>query len=1120
MANFNIYSSSAGSGKTFTLTKEYLKLILANNDANFFKQILAITFTNDAAQEMKERILHSLKAISEVESFDETSGSWVMYENVLKELNETQVKSNAPIFTKEIIQNHAAKAFKNIIADYSDFSVKTIDSFVNQLVNSFSEELDLPFNFETSLDGEMILREAAERLIEKAGLENQDEITENLRYFIDESIKNGIGWNSIANEISSFGKHLINDQFLEMTSQIHSLNSKDIRKISKQIAEFMAKFEKDVQELGEKACQLIENNGIKIDDFYYSSTGIGKYFENVRDNFIDKIFVSRYDNGLNNRQTETLLNDKWFGGKTTPQAKQNIDSIKQDLIDIHEQVKKLSEENRSKYQLFKLLKPNLKKLILLNELKTEFEQVLRDKGQVYIAEFNRKIIELLAKEPVEFIYEKIGNRYKHIMVDEFQDTSEIQFSNLLPLIENSLGENNFNLLVGDAKQAIYRWRGGKMELIVHLYQKNSKKQSHIGSGIYSNINPKSLDTNFRSSENIIDFNNSLFEFIKTQSEGEFSLMKDAYGTFEQKKPPHVKKGGEVSITFLEQSTSKKNTNDESEGVLGYDETSLNKILSLIQEAKAKNFAFKDIAILCRKNAKAAIIANHLNKNNIPLISRDSLLLNNLPIIRFLAAFLKFVDSPENTLVKSELLYLYYQVILQKTPVETDNLLINDAISNNNCEKMLVILSSKNEKPIDWADLLKSNIYELTEKTIKYFNLFELTNQKNYLFRFLDVVMDFGIRESNHLQDFLNHWDKKKFSGTMSVKSPSDQDAVTITTIHRSKGLEYPIVILPFADWEVSPNQYSEFWADLNHLNYSELSSKGIKLSTAPFKLKMGTNEIPKEKLIPETLADQYKREEEAIFIENINLLYVALTRPVEKLFIISSRKERNNADKPIKNISDIFIQYLESLNLYQSQEETFTLFEGDVQKSAPKKQASNPEILLENIVIDNKWNKLNLKRASAKIYGDNLLEKGVEKGNIVHTAFAKIYSKKDVDRAINEMLFEGIISPVEEEELRASINRVLNLPELSKLFEEGLIVHNERDILGKFIQTQRPDRVVIKDDTVYIIDYKTGKMNDLLHEKYLKQISGYGSLYKQMGYKHIQMMIVYLENNQIITQVA
>lgn len=1113
MSNFNIYSSSAGSGKTFTLTKEYLKLILSQDDANYFKKILAITFTNDAAQEMKERILHSLKAIGDIDNFNEASDTWIMFENVLSELNTVQNSNNQPVFTKENIQKNAAKAFKNIIADYSDFSVKTIDSFVNRLVSSFTEELSLPFNFETSLDGELILREAAERLIEKAGLENQEEVTENLQNFIKESIDNGKSWNSIAQELSKFGGHLINDQFFVMVSQIHSLSSKDIKEIAENISNFMGKFEKDAKVLGQTAWDLIQSKNLELADFYYGNNSIGRYFLNVKDNFIKNIFESEYTDGLNSYQRKTIENDTWTAAKAKPDVIQRIDSIKDELIDIHNQIKTHSDTNRSKYQLFKLLKPNLGKLILLNELKSEFEQVLRDKGQIFIAEFNRKIIELLEKEPIEFIYEKIGNKYKHVMVDEFQDTSDIQFFNLLPLIENSLSENNFNLLVGDAKQAIYRWRGGKMELIVHLYKKGAIKSNGVGSIIDKNINPKALDTNYRSSENIINFNNGIFEFIKNKTETQYGLMQEAYGTFEQKKPERVKQGGEVNISFLDK--VKKSNNADSDEIEDNDGENLGKILSIINQALDKKYSYKDIAILCRKNVNAALIANYLSENNIPLISRDSLLLNNLPIIRFLVAFLKFVDNPENNIVKSELLYLYYQVILQKNPDSNQSKLLNEAVTDNNYEKTLSILSP--DKNINLNDFLKSNVYELTEKTLKHFGLFEKTNQKNYLFRFLDVVMDFTNRESNHLQDFLAYWEEKKLSGSMSIKSPADQNAVTITSIHRSKGLEYPIVILPFADWSVLPNTYSMFWADLSSCQYPELnSSSNNTLITAPF--------ASNTKHFPEELKEQFDKEKEAIFIENINLLYVALTRSVEKLFIISSRKVNNKEDKnktkevgvSINSISDIFIQYLEFLKKYDPQEQTFSLYEGEVQKSNPKVKATNPEIEIDAIVIDNKWDKLNLKRASSKIFGDNLLKKGIEKGNKIHTAFAKISSKKDVNKAINEMLFEGIISPSEEAEIRNAINGVLNLPELSDLFEEGLIVHNERDILGKSIKTQRPDRVVIKDKVAYIIDYKTGQQNDLLHQKYVNQINGYGNLYKQMGYSEVKMMIVYLENNQVV----
>lgn len=1093
MPKFNIYSSSAGSGKTFTLTKEYLKLALGSDKAYYYKRILAITFTNDAASEMKERILAALKDIADIQNFNEKSKFWGMFQMIVDDLK----------LPEDMIQFRAAAVFSHIISEYSDFAVKTIDSFVNQLVSAFTEDLGLPFNYEIVLDSNRVMTEAVERLIEKAGVEEHRDITQILENFIGEKVSDGLSWNFVTDELAKFGNHLINDQFYASLVKLDNLEPKDFWNISNNIYTYLKWFDNEIKSLGEKGVQFIENQGLSLDDFTQKAKGIGAYFYNIRENFENE-FYGKGDNSPNSYQRAAIYEDKWYSAKTPTPIKVSIDSISEDLRSIFFEIQEFKETNLKKYTLLNLIKPNLRKLSLLKKIKKEFDEVLDGKNQVFISEFNRKILQIILSEPVPFIYERIGERYNHLLVDEFQDTSDMQFYNLLPLFENSLANNHFNLIVGDAKQAIYRWRGGKMELIVYLFKGDIRPllnnslvqdfQVEQFMTIAQYIEPKSLATNYRSSREIIEFNNSFFASILEKYTVDFPFLPYVYSDYLQQILAEAKTGGHVQLEYLDYA--------KDENLM------LSRTVEIIEKVIAEGYTAGDIAILCRKNKDSAAIANYLTDANFNIISRDSLLLKNSAIVRLLVAFMRVVNQPDNRLAKSEVSYLFYQTILGQIPDNQANDLITVAVDAPHISEFYLLFASHGFE-LDSISLNKAGIYELTEKIISTFGLFERTNRKSYLFRFLDVVLNYSLKESNHLQDFLKYWDEKKDSSALSVKSPSEQNAITITTIHRSKGLEYPVVIIPYANWSFKPNTYSEVWADLEQLDYKEFTHETedgvVRLFAAPMKLndKMGQTD----------LAEQYATEIQATFLENLNMLYVAFTRAVDKLFVISAK---SHYQKP-QGVGELMRDFLETIEKYNPEENLYEINEGRFIKKEVKKEEERPIIRLPKIVSEDRSDRLRLRRISEKIFDPETLDKSKDKGNKVHAAFAKIKTKNDIPKAIQSLEFEGVISQKEGEEISEAITKVINLPELKPLFEEGLQINNEREILVPNGEMQRPDRVVIKDGIAYIIDYKTGKSTDpKLQEKYARQVRGYGKLYKLMGYEKVEMLLVYLETNEVV----
>lgn len=1085
MSKFKIYSSSAGSGKTFTLAKEYLKLILSEEKPYYFKHILAITFTNDAANEMKERILSSLEQFADIKEFNEKSKAWDMFRAIAAETN----------IPDEILQFRASKIFHGIIHEYADFSVRTIDSFVNQLVSAFTDDLGLPFNYEIVLDKELVLTEAVERLIEKAGTEEHKELSKILEEFALSKADEGKSWNSLVEDLVSFGGDLLNDQYYPLISKLDDLTTADYRTIHKNIIVYLQWFEKNVIDLATSGIRTIESEGLCVEDFTQKSKGIGGYFYRLRDKFDEKV-----KENPNSYHTKAIENDEWYSKKgTSAGIAFKIDSIKESLRDTFYQIETFRSEHLPKFYLFNLLKPSFHKLSLLKRIKEEFDEILKSRNQVFISEFNRKILQIILNEPIPFIYERLGEKFNHILIDEFQDTSDIQWTNLMPLIENSLAQNKFNLIVGDAKQSIYRWRGGKMELIVHLYKGDireilesnqwvSETQIEQYLSISPYIEPVSLNTNYRSSEEIVFFNNDFFETIKNHYAPQYPFLPSIYSEdFQQKVAPKSSKGGHVQIDFLDFDNTKL--------------LMLDKIEQIIIDALAEGYELQDIAVLSRKNEHLARVATFLTSKGYEILSRDSLLLNNSGIIKLIVALLKVLNQPQNKLAKYEAIYLFYQYMLHHLPDRATNDEISDIVESEDINLFYDFFHQKGYT-FNAFELQQSTLYNLVEKVMQILGLFEHSNEKEYIFRFLDIALDFGTKQSNHLQDFLKYWEDKK--SKLSVQSAGEQNAVTVTTIHRSKGLEYPIVIIPYTNWEIMPKHFRNFWGNLEDIDFQELASekdgKTLKLAASPFAFKGD--------LLETALKPQYEAELQSYFLENLNMLYVAFTRPTDKLFVIAEKNKRGK----LEGISSLLENYLGNKNLFTDEENSYIIHQGVSLKKAKTEKKQENIFEVDKIISQDRGDRLRLRRISEKVFDPETLDKSKDRGNKIHAAFALINSKNDIEEAIQKMIFQGIINENEKKEIQTSIEQVINLPELTPLFSVGLQVENEQEILTPSGKMQRPDRVVIKDDKVFIIDYKTGQAS----ESHQTQIKRYGNLYHQMGYPNIEMLLVYLEENRVV----
>ena len=1079
---FKIYSSSAGSGKTYTLAKEYIKLALKTTSPWYFNHILAVTFTKKASGEMKERILKYLRQFSSTDAKD-IQDSEELFQQILLELQEEGVEIN-----EWELRKRANNTFKHIIHEYANFSVSTIDSFVQRIVAAFTEELGFPFNFEVNLDSEVLLDAAVESLFSKVNTENFEQITNAIESFAMEKAMEGKSWNRLPVELAEFGKSLLSDQFQVQVEALANLQPTDFLTIEGNLKTYCEYIETKIKAIADYGSEAIENAEVDIEDFYYSKSGVGAYFQKLR---YSDIFSKA------NSYIHKALNDNmWYSKTQKPTIKNSIDSISEELRLYLEQILLIHEQEKPKYLLFKEVAKQLKKLALLSQLKREIADIQNDTGQIHISEFNRKIMEIVMTEPIPFVYERLGEKYNHILIDEFQDTSTLQWHNFLPLVENSLANGHFNLAVGDAKQSIYRFRGGEMELIVHLH-KDNLEQLVIGNEDndfllerYASLRPylkaENLTTNYRSTSEIIKFNNDLFQFIKESTDNELiaPILPKVYDEFfAQKIPENAKLGGHVEVDFL---------SDGQE-----DELMWGRIQEIIEEARSAGYSYDDIAILCRKNKHSRIIANLLKDENIPVISTDSLSLGFSEAVNLTTSLMKVVQNPENSLAKYEAIYLFYRVVLERIPNTDDNQIIKQAIESKDIN-LFYGLIERQGYTLNSFRLQQMPLYEIAEKIINTFNLFKHHKELDFLFRFLDVLIDFQTKQSTHLTDFIQFWELKKNS--ISISMPEDQNAITVTSVHKAKGLEFPVVIVPYCDWSMDTNNYAEIWAELPpELEFNaNLSSK---LSYAPLKVSNVLSQT--------AIASQFHAEKEKTFLESLNMLYVALTRPTERLYLIV----KQDAFRFEKTVGNQLYRFVGCPIIEKGERHIEIINQGNPKQISDEKEKVNLVIEIDAVTSHKKNTGIKLRSSAERMFDLETFEKSRDYGNKIHNTFAKIKTINDVDDALAEGIREGLISEGEVKDIKVTLLKIMQLVTIKPLFEvHPDTVKNEREIIMPNGRPLRPDRVVRLKDRIVILDYKTGSRSDA----HAKQVKQYMNIYRAMGHQKVEGILLYLVGHEVV----
>ncbi|MBT0607046.1 UvrD-helicase domain-containing protein [Aequorivita echinoideorum] len=1039
---FLIYDAAAGSGKTFTLVKEYLKQILSHDFEGHYKQLLAITFTNKAVAEMKQRIVDTLVKFSEAES---TVNPTPMMEALAEETGLSEVE----------IQHKSQKILKHLLHNYAAFSVETIDRFNHRLIRTFARDLKLATNFEITLDINQLLTEAVDLLLSKAG---QDEaITKVLLDFALEKTDDDKSWD-ISKDIVAAAGLLYSENEAPQVSILKQKTLQDFLQFKNELLQAKKSISANLVQIASETLLLIDDNGLEHSDF--SSGYLPKYFQ--------KIASSDFGVGFGLKWQDTMADKPLYPARVSASKKAIIDSLAPVFVEKFEQTKQAVIQ----LWLIDSILANLNPLSVINLVNQEIENIKNEKNILPISEFNALINSEIKNQPAPFIYERLGEKYRHFFIDEFQDTSKLQWENLIPLIDNTLSQqtdahSGSLLLVGDAKQSIYRWRGGLPEQFIRL---------NLGDNPFTiKQEVLNLDTNYRSCREIIDFNNQFFTFISKYFANPAHTSLYEIGN---KQKCNERENGFVKLEFIEGENKNEKT-----------ETYCELVYQTILEVKEKGFDESDICILTRKKSEGIALGAYLMERDVQVVSSETLLLQSSAIVQILILTLKISLQSKNEEAKIVLLDLLHdQLSISEEKHTFFGNFLN--ISLEDFSKKL----ENYEIHFDFSELKKHSLYETFEYCVQQLKLSDIADA--YLFGFMDLVLEFEQQSTADKISFLDYWQTKK--ETASVAAVAGANAVQLMTIHKSKGLEFQVVIFPFADINIYDARKDKVWYPLGEDEYSFTEAQiNYKTEISDYGT-MG--------------AQLYLEHRSKLELDNLNLLYVALTRAVEKLYIFSEKPSERKDAIP-QNYNHFFLEFLKYRNLWNENSTTYS-FGTDTEKISKKKEIAfqvTPIYISSNPEAHN----LNIISKDALLWNTES-EVAISAGNLLHDVMAKIISASDAEEILYEIEQRGNTTTEELQNLRRTVSTIINHPELKYLFDGNGNVFSERDIISKEGIILRPDRLnIFLDNTAVVVDYKTGNES----QKHITQINSYANAIEDMGFKVIEKILIYTNDAIVINKV-
>lgn len=1075
-----IYKASAGSGKTFTLSVEYIKLLI--KDPQSYRSTLAVTFTNKATEEMKLRILSQLYGI------------WKLLPDSKSYIDK--IKEDLDV-TEEYMSERAGIALHNIVHNYSYFRIETIDSFFQSVLRNLARELDLTANLRIELNDYQIERNAVDELINS--LDENSELLTWIMEYIRENMDDDKDWNVIGN-IKRFGENIFREYYKTNSKKLNErlLEEGFFKQYTTKLRQMRNEAEVEMQNEAAQFFDALNHNGIEIDDLNNGKNGPAGYFIKIKKGIYNNTIVTKRLQKVLDEGSESSWVKQKSSNETQGIVRELANSTLTPLVHHTEDVR---QKNWYIYGSAVLTLRHLNQLRLLNSIENKVRMMNVEQNRFLLSDTHTLLHSLIRDTDSPFIFEKIGNYLENIMIDEFQDTSTVQWQNFKVLLEECMshGEQQGNLIVGDVKQSIYRWRSGDWRMLNNI----EREFPYLN----SMLNVCSLDTNFRSSRRVITFNNA---FFKRASELEYAdqksstpdtsspeQLKKAYSDVAQKVPSFRDNHGYVSINLL--------PNED------YRQQALQKTAEAVSLLLDSGANYSDIAILVRSNDIIQLIAEFF-ANELPdvkIVSDEAFRLDSSVSVNIIVNAMLWLTHPDNILAKAYIAKAYQTYVLEKSEQETNKLL---ATAEGIDSALPCALIDKRD------DLLTMPIFELAEQIYTLFNIGNIKGEDAYLYAFYDALTDFIANNTADIDSFVEEWNDSIAEKTIQA---SAIDGIRIITIHQSKGLEFEHVVIPFCDWTLEKG--NTIWCTPQVEPYNELPLIPVDFSASQMK---GT-----------IYEFDYNEEHLQNCVDNLNLLYVAFTRAASSLFVIAQRGTPSSRSYIVEQaITDIKLEG-SSLDGDPSDKKAELLFsygELEIVETKAKKKSDNiftPEVENMNVDMATFSNKVEFKQSNKSRDfvadddentddDDRKQLSYIKTGKILHYLFSTINTTDDIDTSLAQLEMDGLIeeSGTNIKRLRDMLHKRFSNRQVADWFSSRWTLFNECTILDydaatDTVREHRPDRVMKDEKTgeVVIVDFKFGSPRP----EYVEQVNRYKALTQNMGYPNVKGYLWFVYSNRI-----
>lgn len=1075
-----IYKASAGSGKTFTLSVEYIKLLI--KDPQSYRSTLAVTFTNKATEEMKLRILSQLYGI------------WKLLPDSKSYIDK--IKEDLDV-TEEYMSERAGIALHNIVHNYSYFRIETIDSFFQSVLRNLARELDLTANLRIELNDYQIERNAVDELINS--LDENSELLTWIMEYIRENMDDDKDWNVIGN-IKRFGENIFREYYKTNSKKLNERLLKEgfFKQYTTKLRQMRNEAEVEMQNEAAQFFDALNHNGIEIDDLNNGKNGPAGYFIKIKKGI--------YNNTIVTKRLQKVLDEgsesSWVKQKSSKETQDIVRELANStLTPLVHHAEDVRQKNWYIYGSAVLTLRHLNQLRLLNSIENKVRMMNVEQNRFLLSDTHTLLHSLIRDTDSPFIFEKIGNYLENIMIDEFQDTSTVQWQNFKVLLEECMshGEQQGNLIVGDVKQSIYRWRSGDWRMLNNI----EREFPYLN----SMLNVCSLDTNYRSSRRVITFNNA---FFKRASELEYAdqksstpdtsspeQLKKAYSDVAQKVPSFRDNHGYVSINLL--------PNED------YRQQALQKTAEAVSLLLDSGANYSDIAILVRSNDIIQLIAEFF-ANELPdvkIVSDEAFRLDSSVSVNIIVNAMLWLTHPDNILAKAYIAKAYQTYVLEKSEQETNKLL---ATAEGIDSALPCALIDKRN------DLLTMPIFELAEQIYTLFNIGNIKGEDAYLYAFYDALTDFIANNTADIDSFVEEWNDSIAEKTIQA---SAIDGIRIITIHQSKGLEFEHVVIPFCDWTLEKG--NTIWCTPQVEPYNELPLIPVDFSASQMK---GT-----------IYEFDYNEEHLQNCVDNLNLLYVAFTRAASSLFVIAQRGTPSSRSYIVEQaITDIKLEG-SSLDGDPSDKKAELLFsygELEIVETKAKKKSDNiftPEVENMNVDMATFSNKVEFKQSNKSRDfvadddentddDDRKQMSYIKTGKILHYLFSTINTTDDIDTSLAQLEMDGLIeeSDTNIKRLRDMLHKRFSNRQVADWFSSRWTLFNECTILDydaatDTVREHRPDRVMKDEKTgeVVIVDFKFGSPRP----EYVEQVNRYKALTQNMGYPNVKGYLWFVYSNRI-----